>query len=440
MSPRVRRHLRELLAIGAFVAIAAVVAVYILDHQRLRWPWEETTRIEAAFSNAQAVTPGQGQTVTVAGVNVGEVADVRLEDGRAIVTLELDSPDLGPVYRNATMLLRPKTGLNDMSVQLDPGTPDPELPDRGRLREGDRLPAAATLPHVNPDEVLAALDADTRRYVAVLVNASGDGLAGRGRALRAFLRAGRPPLEKTARIAQALRDRRAELRRLVTSLRRLAGAARASDEDLAELVESSAQVLATLGDRERELSVSVAGLPGALAATTGALRETRALAADAGPALDALVPVAERLGPALDRLEPLLRDAEPILRDELRPLVRDATPLAEQLRPSLAGLERSGADLVRVGEIANYLVNELGYNPPGPEEGFLFWTAWLFHNANDILTVEDAHGTTWRGLAMAGCSTIGQNQAENPLLEPLEDLAICTEEPPTTPSRAGRRR
>ena len=25
----------------------------------------------------------------------------------------------------------------------------------------------------------------------------------------------------------------------------------------------------------------------------------------------------------------------------------------------------------------NSLVNELAYNPPGPEEGYLFWNAWV---------------------------------------------------------------
>jgi phospholipid/cholesterol/gamma-HCH transport system substrate-binding protein len=123
MSPRVRRYLRELVAICGFVALAIVVGAYILDHQRLRWPWEDVTRIEATFSNAQAVTPGQGQTVNVAGVQVGEISDVRLEDGRAVVEMTLDNEDLGPVYENATILLRPKTGLNDMSLQLDPGSP-----------------------------------------------------------------------------------------------------------------------------------------------------------------------------------------------------------------------------------------------------------------------------------------------------------------------------
>ena len=37
--------------------------------------------LNAEFSTAKSVTPGQGQTVTIAGVDVGEIASVEL-DGR----------------------------------------------------------------------------------------------------------------------------------------------------------------------------------------------------------------------------------------------------------------------------------------------------------------------------------------------------------------------
>ena len=50
------------------------------------------------FETAQAVTPGQGQTVRVSGIRVGDIAKVDLEDGRAVITMDLDPKysDLGP--------------------------------------------------------------------------------------------------------------------------------------------------------------------------------------------------------------------------------------------------------------------------------------------------------------------------------------------------------
>jgi phospholipid/cholesterol/gamma-HCH transport system substrate-binding protein len=129
-------------------------------------------------------------------------------------------------------------------------------------------------------------------------------------------------------------------------------------------------------------------------------------------------------------VRPLLRDAEPILREDLRPLVREATPLVADLRPSVRDLRPATGDLVRTGKVLNYVANELGYNPPGPEEGYLFWVSWFIHNANSILTTEDAHGATWRGLVMVSCSSLGQLLNTNPALAPLLSAPICPDPPP----------
>ena len=113
--------------------------------------------VEAELSTAQAVVPGQGQTVNVAGVKVGEVGTVELEDGRAVVNMQIKD-EYKPIYKDATILLCPKTGLKDMFLALDPGTRG----GGGAAPRASGFVSGNTLPDVNPDEVLAALDADTR--------------------------------------------------------------------------------------------------------------------------------------------------------------------------------------------------------------------------------------------------------------------------------------
>ena len=55
----------------------------ILSHQRLTLPgWvpligQDFYVIKAELATAQAVTPGQGQTVNIAGVKVGEIKSVQ---------------------------------------------------------------------------------------------------------------------------------------------------------------------------------------------------------------------------------------------------------------------------------------------------------------------------------------------------------------------------
>jgi phospholipid/cholesterol/gamma-HCH transport system substrate-binding protein len=433
-------HLPHVAALGGIIAIALTVATYIAVNQRLRFPWEDVRTYYAEFSNAQAVTPGQGQTVNVAGVKVGEIGEVRLEEGRAVVRMDIDSKEVGPIYSNAHLLLRPKTGLNDMSIALDPGSPVAGQENRGALEEGDRLPIWNTLPAVNPDEVLGALDVDTRNYLATVAVAGGQGLRGRGRDLRSLIQASEPTFKHTSQVMRAVADRRRRVARLVTNLRLLARASASKDRELASLVSASTAVFSTIASRERELGLAVEKLPGAVGSLDRALEATRGLAVEARPALTALRPTVRELGTALIEVRPLLRDAEPVLRTRLRPLVREATPLVRQLRPSLRLVDRAAPDLLPVADTLNRVVNELAYNPPGPEEGYLFHLIWFLHNASSVVSVEDAHGVAWRGLVMVGCSSLGTVLAANPALAPLAASDACPDpaDPPAL-KRAARR-
>ena len=428
LHPNVRREIRYLAIIGAFMVLAGVIALYIVRQERLRFPWEDRLQVTAEFSSAQAVTPGQGQSVNIAGVKVGEIGKVELKDGRALVRMDLEEKRSGPVYRNARLLLRPKTGLADMSIQMEPGSPEPGVPAAGRLHDGDVIPAAQTAPHVNPDEVFAGLDADVRRYLAVLVNAGGEGLEGNGERLRAIFEASEPTLAEARQVTAAVADRRAKLRRLVSNLRRIGAATAGKDRELASLVRSTSAVVDTVGAREAQLGEAVERLPGAVGATRDALAEIKPLAEELGPAAEELRPMARELAPALRSVRPLLADAAPIARDRVRPLVREAVPLLEDLNPAVADVNTTLDPLIATAKDANYTVNELLYNPPGPEEGYLFWAAWFVHNASSILTVEDAHGAVWRGLAMVGCSTAATAIAANPALAPLGEAPVCPKE------------
>src|ERR687898_1963849 len=123
MGTAIQKHLRDFIAVAALLVIALATTWVILQEQRLRIPVleERPFELKAEFSTAQAVVPGQGQTLRVAGVRVGDVESVELEDGRGVVTFAVER-DFLPIYRDATILMRPTTGLKDMFFQLDPGT------------------------------------------------------------------------------------------------------------------------------------------------------------------------------------------------------------------------------------------------------------------------------------------------------------------------------
>src|SRR5688500_11635869 len=185
MTLAIRKHLRDFAAILALAAVALGTGAYILNEQRFRMPFidEKPFELKAELGAGQGVMPGQGQTIRVAGMRVGDLGKVTLEDGQAIVELELDPEHDDLVRADATALLRPRTGLKDMFLELDPGTKAAPA-----LEEGAAIPVVNTAPDVNADEVLSALDDDTRDYLRLLLTGAGGGLERRGSDLHEVFR------------------------------------------------------------------------------------------------------------------------------------------------------------------------------------------------------------------------------------------------------------
>ena len=121
------------------------------------------------------MTPGQGQTVRISGVQVGLIGKVTLKNGEAVVQMNIDPKYKHLIHTNATALLRPRTGLEDMFVELSPGPASAPV-----AKPGYTIPVSNTMPDVNLDEILSSLDADTREYLDLLVNGAGQGLKDNG--------------------------------------------------------------------------------------------------------------------------------------------------------------------------------------------------------------------------------------------------------------------
>jgi len=77
---QIERYRSAFIAVVTMVLIAIAVGGYILAHENLKVPsWVPVLghtyfKLDAEFQTAQAVTPGQGQAVTIAGAKIGEIA------------------------------------------------------------------------------------------------------------------------------------------------------------------------------------------------------------------------------------------------------------------------------------------------------------------------------------------------------------------------------
>jgi phospholipid/cholesterol/gamma-HCH transport system substrate-binding protein len=430
----IAKHARHFGAVIGLALIAAVVAGYILSHQRLRFPWEgRPFELQAAFSTAQAVTPGQGQTVRVSGVRVGDISGVKLKDGRAVVTMSLDPQYKDLVHTDATALLRPKTGLKDMFIELDPGTTRAPLAKRGWT-----LPVGNTLPDVNADEILASLDADTRDYLTLLVDGAGQGLKGRGDDLREVFRRFEPTHRDLARVNGLVAQRHRNLSRLVHSLGDLNDELADKSDDLRALVSSSSAVFRSFASEQANVTRAVGDLPAALRQTTDTLARVERFAEVLRPAAVHLQPAVKALDRANHAVTPFATEATPIVRDEVRPFVRDARPVVRSAKTPASELAASTPDLRRSFKVLNDFLNEVAYNPngregpgvDGREEGYLFWAAWLQHNGAAIFSTSDANGP-FRPVTLGGtCGVLRSLAGETPplnqvLLPALTDPKIC---------------
>ena len=199
------------------------------------------------------------------------------------------------VYKNATMLLRPKTQLNDMIVELNPGDPS-----AGEVEDGATIPISNTLPNVNPDEFLATLDGDTRDYLRLLLGGAAEGLRGQGKNLSATFRRFEPTGRDLAKMNELLALRRANLRRVIHNFQLLSTELGKRDDQLAKFVDSSNAVFQTFADQDANIRDTIcAAARRAERDAERAGQDRRAGQRRSGPALAALRPGARALGPGL---------------------------------------------------------------------------------------------------------------------------------------------
>jgi phospholipid/cholesterol/gamma-HCH transport system substrate-binding protein len=432
-------HRRDFVAIVGLVVLAAGIAAYILLHQPAFTFNQSYYSVQAPFSNAAAVTPGQGQAVTIAGVQVGQVGRVKLVGGRAVVTMNIFRR-YAPIYRDATVLLRPRTPLKDMYLALDPGHRG-----AGAVPDGGTLSSAATSPTVDLEQILASLDADTRSYLLLLLSGGAQAFrdpsgaapaltpgpqAAPSRAavvaLRGTFKRFAPLGRDTRSFATLLAARNRNLRLAIHNLQLVATSLGRVDVQLASLIVASNTNFSAIASQDANLEAGLTLLPGTLRQTNRTLGKVQTFAGQLAPALGRLLPFAHALAPALAASRPLFHDTTPVIENQLRPFSVAVQPVARALRPAATQLARATPPLTRSVAVLNTLFNTLAYQPKGSEQGYLFWGSWLAHIASTLTDVQDAHGASVRGIFMASCPQLNlletTIQAGSPSVAPLLDL------------------
>jgi phospholipid/cholesterol/gamma-HCH transport system substrate-binding protein len=329
------------------------------------------------------------------------------------------------LHRDATLLLRPKTQLQDITIEVNPGTSA-----SGHLKSGEVIPLSQTAPNVKFDEFLAGLDTETRAYLQELLAGAGEGFKNNGRAFAATLKRFDPLARYTQEIASQVEARHTNIAHSIHNFRLLVEAVGGKDKQISQLVDSSNAVFAAFAKEEKSVQSTLRLLPGALKKTGTGLGKLASAADQLGPTLHKLAPTARAFGPAQVATRRLAEKTTPIFKHEIRPFARQILPVVNQIQPDTKNLSESFPKLATSFSVLNEFFNELAYNPGASRGGFLFFLDWDSHNLNSVVSSADAHGPIGRGLLYLNCNIL-------PLLNgiaeinPTVNLLVGLLNPPT---------
>jgi phospholipid/cholesterol/gamma-HCH transport system substrate-binding protein len=288
--------------------------------------------LHATFDNA--ATLGPNAPVRIAGVNVGKVTSVEPNGDAAEVTFTVDDEGQ-PIHDDAEITIRPRLFLEgNFFLDVRPGSPSaPEL------SSGADIPVTQTSTAVQLDQVLTALQSDSRKELQKLLEGFGTGLT---YVPTAADDATQDPSVQGLTAAQALND----------SFRYGGKAGKGTaivnqallgehPHDLSGLIGASQKFFGRLADRETQLK----GLITNFNTTAGAFASE---SANLSASLRELAPTLEEAQPSLRHLSealPPVRAWARVLEPNIRPLpgtIKAAEPWLAQANLLLRDSELGG--------------------------------------------------------------------------------------------------
>lgn len=126
-----KRNPKHELAVGALLVAGIGILSFLAIQVGAFKVDTGTVQLEAVFDNVAGLS--NGAVVAVAGVDVGRVTTMAIDQGRARVTLVVNT-DI-PVHEDALLRLRARSVLGEKYLELDPGTAaTPALSDGDQIR------------------------------------------------------------------------------------------------------------------------------------------------------------------------------------------------------------------------------------------------------------------------------------------------------------------
>lgn len=373
---------RDVSALGVLILVGLLSTVGIKSYLGGSAPWSDQTIVKVEFAQVPGLNPKSQNSVTMAGVHVGKVSAAEAtRHGTAVITMTLEGEH--EVFKDARAVLRPKNPLNEMQIELNPGTTS-----AGRLGEDDVIPVSQTARPVQADEILSHLDERSQLALTDLLQESDVALARAPETLPEGLDATNATLGSLRPVVESLETRRAKIADLVSALSDIAGAVGLNDKRVTRLASATQGTLSALAESDGALRASLRQMPGLTHDLRQALESTSALTTQLDPTLDNLRNASDVLPGALTRfrstvghLGETLDAAKPVLA-KARTVVVDARPLVADARTSLRTIKTITGPLDRDTQtVMSYLTDIQAF----------------IYNTSSVFGAGDANGGIIRG-------------------------------------------
>lgn len=371
--------------VGRVVLVLVVVAVAAVGLQKVAAGDPYTTKFLVPLADKSFV----GAKVTVDGKQVGRISDLGVRDGMAVVTAEIDD-DHAPLPAGTQGRIRWESVLGARTLEILPGDEG-----NGDLPSGHLL--TSNVEGAELDDLLAMLDAPTRKKLQTLVARLDTTVDGKEKKLNQTLREAGPTIQALGEVARAVGEDGPAIKKLVRQLHGVTSVVAGKNDQLSSSVAQLNQLMVAVAQEQDSLRSTLSKLPGTLDTATRTLSNVESPVRSARELLRDLQPATAQL-PALARdLRPTLADAKPAVND-LTPLLQDADKLLKAT-PALASgardlLPTADSALVQANPMVDFL------RPYTPEvAGWMSnWTA-TFGNRNRM-------GNYARALITASASSV----------------------------------
>lgn len=254
--------------------------------------------------------------MTIGGNQVGVVTDVGVQGDQALVTVSIDDVS-APLHAGTRARIRWASVLGRRSVDLLPGPEDNPVLPSGKTIVSD-------IERVELDDVLAALDAPTRRRLQGLAKELRSTLGGNEHALNRTLAEAGPFVDQLGEVVDDVGQDSQAIKSLVSNLQSVTSVLSGRDQELSRTVANLSALLQDVAVQQSQFSAALAEAP-------QTVETADRLFGRIPSAVDAAMPLLEDLEPATAQLPSMTRQLNPVLRD-LRPTV-------DVLRPTLSSLQ-----------------------------------------------------------------------------------------------------